>query len=139
MLKKVFSFLNIKQFISYFFVGGVAAIVEWIAFFALSSIFDIYYISATCIAFIFSTTTNLVLGKLWTFKDNDNYRNKKIKETVLVFLVSAIGLLFNMLLMYIFVEFLRLDTDIMKTFGKIFATGIVFIWNYLARKLFIYK
>jgi putative flippase GtrA len=67
------------------------------------------------------------------------YQNKKIKELILVFLVSAAGLLLNLLLMYLFVTVLGLDTHIQKTMSKIAATGIVFFWNFLSRKYWIYN
>ena len=41
--------------------------------------------------------------------------------------------------MYLFVDIMRMNTELLKLVGKIAATGIVFIWNYLSRKLWIYK
>ena len=127
------------QFISYFCVGGLAAIVEWVMFFLFSSVFKIEYLIATILAFIFSTTANWLLGKLMTFKDSKKYEGKAAKEGLLIFAVSGIGLLFNLLLMYIFVDIIGLNTDLLMTASKIMATGIVFIWNFLIRKFWIYK
>lgn len=138
-MKKILGIPFIRQFISYFFVGGVAAIVEWIFFALFANVLDIDYIIATCLAFIFSTAANWALGRLWTFKDNQSYTNKKAKEILLVFAVSAIGLLLNMGLMYLFVTVLGLNTSILKTASKIAATGIVFFWNFFIRKFFVYK
>lgn len=130
---------NIKQFISYFFVGGVAAIVEWIMFFLFANVMTLNYILSTVLAFIFSTTTNWILGRVFTFKNSTSYKNNVGKEAFAVFLVSAIGLLFNMFLMYIFVTVMGFDSVIGKTASKIAATGIVFIWNFLIRKLVVYR
>lgn len=130
---KLLNKANIKQFISYFFVGGVAAIVEWVMFFIFANVLQINYFVSTVIAFIFSTTANWILGRITTFKD------KKAKEAFLVFIVSAIGLLFNLILMYLFVTVMGFDSSLGKTLSKIAATGIVFIWNFLIRKLVIYK
>lgn len=130
---------NIKQFISYFFVGGVAAIVEWVMFFIFANVLNVHYFVSTVIAFIFSTTANWILGRITTFKDNTSYKDKKAKEAFLVFVVSAIGLLFNLILMYLFVTVMGFDSSLGKTLSKIAATGIVFIWNFLIRKLVIYK
>ena len=126
---KLLNKANIKQFISYFFVGGVAAIVEWVMFFIFANVLQINYFVSTVIAFIFSTTA----------KDNNTYKDKKAKEAFLVFIVSAIGLLFNLILMYLFVTVMGFDSSLGKTLSKIAATGIVFIWNFLIRKLVIYK
>lgn len=136
---KLLNKANIKQFISYFFVGGVAAIVEWVMFFIFANVLQINYFVSTVIAFIFSTTANWILGRITTFKDNNTYKDKKAKEAFLVFVVSAIGLLFNLILMYLFVTVMGFDSSLGKTLSKITATGIVFIWNFLIRKLVIYK
>lgn len=130
---------NIKQFISYFFVGGVAAIVEWVMFFIFANVLNVHYFVSTVIAFIFSTTSNWILGRITTFKDNTSYKDKKAKEAVLIFVVSAIGLVFNLILMYLFVTVFGFNGKIGSTCSKIAATGIVFIWNFLIRKLVIYK
>ena len=135
----VLSRANIKQFISYFFVGGVAAVVEWIMFFLFANVLQIHYFVSTVRAFIFSTSANWILGRITTFKDNVSYKDKKAKEAVLVFAVSAIGLLFNLVLMYLFVTVMGFDSPAGNTLSKIAATGIVFIWNFLIRKLVIYK
>lgn len=136
---KLLNKANIKQFISYFFVGGVAAIVEWVMFFIFANVLQINYFVSTVIAFIFSTTANWILGRITTFKDNNTYKDKKAKEAFLVFVVSAIGLLFNLILMYLFVTVMGFDSSLGKTLSKIAATGIVFIWNFLIRKHVIYK
>ena len=136
---KLLNKANIKQFISYFFVGGVAAIVEWVMFFIFANVLQINYFVSTVIAFIFSTTANWILGRITTFKDNNTSKDKKAKEAFLVFVVSAIGLLFNLILMYLFVTVMGFDSSLGKTLSKIAATGIVFIWNFLIRKLVIYK
>lgn len=130
---------NLMQFISYFFVGGCAAIVEWIMFFVFASLCGFQYLLSTFLAFIFSTTANLILGRIWTFKQSERFSNNRLWETVEIFVVSAIGLLFNLGLMYLFVNVLGLDTDFLMTVSKIIATGIVFIWNFLIRKLVIYR
>ena len=87
---------------------------------------------------LFSTTTNWFLGRTFTFKESA-YKEQKGKEIFLVFLVSAIGLGFNLLLMYLFVDVFGMNTNLLKTIAKILSTGIVFIWNFLSRKLWIYR
>ena len=121
---------QIKKFISYFFVGGMAAIVEWITF-AIANVFLNYMIS-TVIAFILATTANYILGRVLTFK---NYKKKK-NDVLLVFIVSGVGLLLNMLFMYILISILHFPIEFI---AKVISTGLVFLWNYISRILFIYK
>lgn len=138
-MRKLLDIPFIRQFVSYFFVGGIAAIVEWVFFSLFANALSVNYIIATCLAFILSTATNWCLGRIWTFKDNKTYVNRKVKEILLVFAASAIGLLLNIGLMYLFVTALSLDTPMLKTVDKVAATGIVFFWNFLIRKYVIYK
>ncbi len=137
-MDKMLTSKGIKQFLSYFGVGGVSALVEWAVFSLLEYLLDMPYLLATILAFIFSTTTNWFLGRTFTFKESA-YKDKKAKEIFLVFLVSAIGLGFNLLLMYLFVDVFGMNTNLLKTIAKILSTGIVFIWNFLSRKLWIYR
>ena len=129
---------NIKQFFSYFCVGGISALVEWILFFLLEYFLNLQYLLAVFISFLFSTTVNYFLGRTFTFKSS-SYEKKKVKEFLFVFGVSALGLFFNFILMYIFVDIVGMNTNLLKTVAKICSTGIVFLWNFLSRKFLIYK
>ena len=137
-MKNLFSVKSVRQFVSYFGVGGTAALVEWGVFSLLEYLLDVPYLLATILAFLVSTTVNWILGRTFTFKDSA-YQEKKAKEAFLVFLVSAIGLVFNLVLMYLFVDIIGMNTNLQKTAAKILATGIVFIWNFLSRKYWIYR
>ncbi len=120
---------EIKTFILYLFVGGSAAIVEWFVFWLSNLIF--HFSMSTILAFISATFFNYLMGRKFAFKKY----NKEKSDLSKVFLVSGCGLLINLFLMYIFVDIL----EIYPLLGKVGATGIVFFWNYLSRRLFIYK
>ena len=119
-------------------MGGASAVVEWVIFFLLGRLLTLPYLSATALAFVFSTTANWFLGRTFTFRGADLGKNKS-KEILQVFGVSAIGLLGNLALMYVFVSLLGMNTELLKTTAKILSTGIVFIWNFLIRKFWIYR
>lgn len=121
----------IKDFLLYVIVGGVATISEWAMFFVLGKV-SMHYAVATAIAYILSTFVNWLAGRILVFKESNQ---PFIKEILSVYLASIVGLLFNLLIMWVAVEFL----DINEMFSKIAATAIVFIYNFLVRKLLIYK
>ncbi len=129
-MQELFSSKTVRQFLSYLFVGGAAALVEWSVFSLLEYLLDLQYLLATILAFLVSTTVNWILGRTFTFK-NSAYQKKKTKEAVLVFAASAIGLVFNLLLMVLFVDVIGMNSNLLKTVAKVLATGIVFIWNFL--------
>lgn len=137
-MRQLISNTFVRQFFSYFGVGGVSALVEWTVFSILEYSLGLPYLIETAIAFLVSTTTNWYLGRTFTFKDS-SYKDKRVKELFLVFLISSIGLAFNMLLMLFFVEVLGMQTSFMKIVAKVMATGTVFMWNFLGRKYIVYK
>jgi putative flippase GtrA len=132
MIKEIIKLL--RDFISYFAVGGIAAIVEWVCFFVTNSILLINPFLSTFIAFIFSTFVNWILGRKMTFRTKSLNR-KRINDMIAVYIVSAIGLLWNLMLMYILVYIMR----VYPMLSKILATGIVFLWNFVIRRFFLYK
>lgn len=132
-IEKLWSNKLIRQFVSYLFVGGVATMVEWVLFYVFDSWFHINYLLATALAFTLSTGANWVLGRLTTFKEAD--KPGRGRELIQIYAVSVVGLLANLGLMYLFVDVCAIHSMI----SKILATIIVFAWNFLSRKILIYK
>lgn len=99
--------------ILYLFVGGTAALVEWSLFYALFYYVlaglglgvDALTLVATTLAFCFSTLYHYFLGNVLVFDSGSKYN--KGKELSLVFLVSVMGLVFNLMFMYVFVGLLH--------------------------------
>lgn len=123
-----------RQLCSYLVVGGTAALVEWLSFGISNEMLGIHYMIATVIAFIIATFVNWILGRVMTFRDSCKDRGIW-KDLLSVYSVSVFGLGFNMILMFIFVQKILLYAMP----AKILATGLVFIWNFMARKILIYK
>ena len=121
----------IKQFMLYLIVGSGATLVEWIAFYLFDQRLNIHYMVATSLAFILSTFANWVLGRLIMFKSSKS----TWKELIQIYLVSIAGLLMNLIIMWIAITKLGFP----NMFSKIAATGIVFFWNFIIRKLLIYR
>lgn len=129
------------KLVLYLFVGGTAALVEW----ALFYIFITYVLNAfglglteltmlaTSLAFCLSTLYHYFLGNVLVFDSGSRY--DRSKELSLVFLVSIMGLGFNLLLMYIFVTLLGRQPML----SKVLTSCIVVVWNYLSRKKWIFR
>lgn len=125
----------------YLFVGGTAALVEWGLFHLLLRYLLQYYMTlsitelmmaATAMAFSLSTLYHYFLGNILVFDSGSRYGRSK--ELSLVFAVSVMGLGFNLLLMYIFVSLLEWH----PMASKVLTSCIVVVWNYLARKKWIF-
>jgi len=120
---------SIIQFLRYIFVGGVAAFVNIGGLFVLSKLFHIHYLLANMISFTCGLITNYYLSKWLVFSTN-NTMNKMI-EFLSYAIIGIIGLGFDTLFMWIFTEKIAMYFMI----SKIISTGIVFIWNFVARKI----
>lgn len=124
----------------YLFVGGTAALVEWALFYIFITYLMIDWwpaaitaMVATAGAFTLSTLYHYFLGNILVFDSGSRY--KKGKELSLVFLVSIMGLAFNLLLMGLFVGLCNFNMMV----AKIVTSCIVVVWNYLARKKWIFR
>lgn len=126
---------SIGQFALYLVVGGLATLVEWAAFYLLDSKAGLHYMAATVIALVISTFSNWLFGRLLMFHTELDGFLALIKEVAKIYAASLIGILLNMLLMWCAVDLLGFP----EMLSKMAATGIVFIWNFLVRKLLIYK
>lgn len=122
---------GIKEFLLYIIVGGIATVAEWVVFFLLGKV-SCHYAVATAIAYILSTFVNWLAGRILVFKES---KQPIIKEILSVYLASIVGLLLNLLIMWVAVDLISIN----EMLSKIAATGIVFVYNFLVRKLLIYK
>ena len=129
------------KLVLYLFVGGTAALVEWGLFYIF-----LHYLLAglglgitslsmlcTSLAFCLSTLYHYFLGNVLVFDSGSRY--DRGKELTLVFDVSIMGLVFNLLLMYIFVSLLGWEPML----SKVLTSCIVVVWNYLSRKKWIFR
>lgn len=129
------------KIILYLAVGGSAALLEWGLFYLfLTFVFADLALGtteltmlATALAFSLSTLYHYFLGNILVFDSGSKY--KCGTELSLVFLVSITGLLFNLLLMYVFVSLLSWQPML----SKVLASCIVVVWNYLSRKKWIFR
>ncbi len=125
------------KIILYLFIGGTAALLEWTLFYVLYGILDgltsFRTVAATSVAFSVATVYHYWLGNVFVFVSGSRY--SRSKEISLVFAVSAVGLLFNVVLMYLFVDFWMWH----PMFAKVCASAVVVVWNYLSRKKWIFR
>jgi putative flippase GtrA len=124
---------TLKPIIGYLFVGGSAAIVDWVLFACLIYIYNISYIVAAIISFGIATLVNYFIGIKTIFTSGAKFNKKS--EVSLVLFVSGIGLMFNLLFLKLLSEIFLINIMI----SKIVATILTFAWNYSSRMFFIFK
>lgn len=89
---------------------------------------------ANTLGFLVANVANFLMAHQWVF----GYawtREKIITTYVSTLSISALGLLLNNAVVWLTVAVMSLPLLV----GKVIAAGVVMIWNYVARLLFVYN
>lgn len=121
-----------KQFVKYFFVGGLSALVDFIIFSIFYYVIKNWLISGL-ISFCIATFINYHLSTQFVFKGGKRF--KKFQEVLLIYMVSLIGFVVNQSILFLMIEKIYFNVYL----SKIVVTGIVFIWNFNARKYLVFS
>lgn len=140
-LKKLLSIALIKEFLRYVVVGGIS----FLADFGTLTLFEEVFLTggekwqifvSTAAGFIVGLAVNYILSLVFVFRAEDNKNSGKSVGAFLIFaLVGIIGLGITEGLMHLGVNMLHFHYML----TKIVAAGIVLVWNYLGRKILIFK
>lgn len=129
---KLVRFIFRHTLLRYAIVGGIAALID-ISFFAFFAKWLGYsYLWVAAEGFILATLINYQLSRRFVFAATTRFT--RTTELGLVYLVSLIGLSVHQLVLFWMVD----HAAIGLMTSKLTATGIVFFWNYLARKYFVF-
>ena len=133
------------QFFRSIFVGAVATVVDMAVLALTVEWLNFDKITASVIAFITGLGVNFILSSFWVFKEAKV--KSKTAEFIIFSIIAVIGLLLNTGIIYLFDKYVSayalfgslIPAEKYYLIGKIAATFIVFIWNFFARKYFIYS
>lgn len=119
------------QIFKFIIVGGIATIIDFIVLFILKEFIGLNEIVANTISFTVSVVYNYIASVKWVF-DVDKDKNKSTQFITFI-TFSIIGLLLNNLILWICIDKL----SIYYLIGKVIATGIVMVFNFVTRKMFL--
>ena len=121
----------IGKFLKFCVVGVTGTIIDFGLTWICKEKLKIPKFIANAIGFVVAATSNYILNRVWTWGST----NEQVGvEYVKFFGVSLIGLGLNTLILYLLHEKLKLNFWI----SKVFATGVVMIWNFLANHYFTF-
>lgn len=121
------------QFFRYGFVGGIATVFDWVVFYVATKL-GLFYMISGVLAFVTGLSVNFLLSKKFVFSGEKTYF-KSSSEFAVYAVIGIIGLFMTEAIMYTLTEKLNLYFMI----PKIIATGVVFVWNFVARKIVLYR
>jgi len=123
----------VTQFLRYIFVGMVSFFIDFYFLYLLESL-GMHYLPAAGFAFSIGIGVNFILTKFFVFKQVDPTVGPTAE--IAVFLAIAIvGLVLTELLMFYFTGHLH----IYFMTSKFISSLLVFLWNFLGRKLILYR
>jgi putative flippase GtrA len=145
-MKNLFKKKTLLEMFRYFIVGGVSAVVDIIGLtFFVEIIFSsekspINMAIGTAAGFLLGLICNYLLSMMFVFiNEAQKEQNKKRSQTFAVYaMVGIIGLLLTEVLMYLGMMVCHKD-GFWYVLLSCFVKGVVLVWNYVGRKIFVYK
>ena len=127
-MKKLF--LQIFKFV---IVGGLSFVLDFILYYIFTRFLSINEMTSQVMSFSISLVFNYMMSMRYVFVSKDSL--KKHHEFMIFVTLSVLGAGLNWLLFYLMVYVLSINDLI----TKIIVAGIVMVFNFVTRKLFIEK
>ena len=121
------------QLFRYLFVGGAAFVFDFVLLYLLTAHAGLFYLTSASISFLAGLFVNYILSILWVFP-NHSFSNRWLEFGVFA-AVGIVGLGLNDFFMWFFTGVL----GFYFLYSKILATIFVFMWNFFARKLSLFR
>jgi len=122
----------IREFFKFAFVGGIGTIINVLLLYILTEKVGVYYLLSAIVSFLIAMTSNFILNKVWTFKENIRLNAKK--KYFQFTLVSIIVLIVNLFFLYLFTEIF----EIYYLISQVLAIGIALIINFFGNKIWTF-
>ncbi|MBE6678247.1 MAG: GtrA family protein [Ruminococcaceae bacterium] len=136
----------IKEFLRYAVVGGIAFVVDFGVFalfreLVFASDGSAALVVSTAAGFMAGLAVNYVLSMAVVFRSDSQQKKGKTKKAFFVFAaVGVVGLVLTELLQFLGEGIVGDGLgELGKYAVKLCVTGIVLVWNYAGRKIFVFK
>lgn len=121
----------IKQILKFGIVGGIATVIDLLTYYLFYNFLKINPLISNVIAFSVSVTYNYIASVKWVFNIT---KDKSKKQMFIEFIIlSIIGMLLTELIIFVGTDKLKIDAMMIK----IIATGVVMVFNFITRKIFL--
>ena len=118
----------------FFLLGIISTLVDYILY-SIAILLDANYILAIVLGYSAGLITNYILGRKFIFTSGHKLKSSKHEFTA-VFVIAVLGALFTIIIVKV-LSYSSFQMD--PLLSRPIAIVIVFFWNYLARKVFVYN
>ncbi len=120
-----------RQILKFGVVGGIAFLIDYAVLFCCEEFLKLGVLWSAGIAFTISVIFNYIASVKWVFDVN---QEKDPKKNFIMFIIfSIIGLILTEIIMWFGTDILNIHYLLVK----IIATGIVMVFNFITRKMFL--
>jgi putative flippase GtrA len=120
------------EFIRYFVASLIALVIDTGVLVVLTSIVGISYLISGAVAFMCGLAVTYMLSIWWVF---ERRHARAGFEFFVFFVIGLTGLLINELVLWA----LTGGLGVYYLFSKVASAGIVFLWNFFARKYVLFR
>lgn len=124
-MNEIFSQAYFYKFLKFGVVGFSGLFVDFGITYLTKEKLGVPKYIANAIGFITAATSNYFLNRVWTFQ---SHNPEVMVEFTEFFIISMIGLGLNTLLLWVLVSRFKINFYV----AKVFAIGLVTVWNFLA-------
>lgn len=119
------------QLIKFGIVGGISTLLDYGLMLLFAEVFGIFYLLSSTLSYAISLVFNYAASMRYVFRGREDMN--RIKEFLIFTVLCLMGLGINQLVLWMIVEYAGIDYRL----SKIAATGVVMVWNFVTRKLFL--
>ena len=133
-----------NQILKFGVVGFFCFLIDFGLTTGLTNIFGVHYSISKFLGFVISAVVNYILSIKYVFTKKKEMDQKK--EFTVFLILSAFGLIINEIVMFVCIDVIyahsrmlnnMISDKLMVSIAAIVATGIVMIYNFISRKLFL--
>lgn len=121
------------QLFRYTIVGGFAFVIDFGSLWALTEFAGFHYLVSAAIAFVLGLTTNYLLSVAWVF--NRRAMENRSSEFLIFTMVGVVGIGVNEVMIWS----LTVYAGFHYLVSKIASTVVVYLWNFGARKVLLFR
>lgn len=124
-----------KSIILYIIFGVATTIVNIVVYYICSHVLKLQTVGSTCVAWVFAVLFAYVTNRIWVFESRAASLHEIIAEIIKFFLCRIATGVFDVVFMYICVDYAGYNDVVIKAFSNV----VVIVLNYVASKLIVFK